>query len=443
MPQNMLLLDFNSQLKLLGNSFSFSFLISLFISILLFTVSFFPDKIISDLSNNRNKYVIASVLIKILSVSSIIQILINYVGSIFEINLKKYYWDFIPITSSVISLVFFFILDKTNYDWIIYYFGFIKILDLIGLFVLIFLSQKIFKIKLADYWLNFRVSKNLIKKGFKLSITSFRMTSCALILYEFDNLFLAQIFDLKTISFFSVAALGPILLKSIFSFLYSPFNPIFNYYKNDATKLKEYLRKIILFFFPLIFLGILIIIIFSKEIIYSYVGSGYFNSIQILNYLCLSLIFTFLIEPTKIYLYTMEFNKRLVLTAILPPLCFWVLNFYNLNITENLDLEVFSKNKMYAILILVPLYLHYLIRDKILDKDLIVNILKSLILGISIIGMLLMPIKYIMIDEKSIGGVIFNVFILLLLILIIKGIDLLINKNQLNLGRFIKKNYQP
>ena len=53
--------------------------------------------------------------------------------------------------------------------------------------------------------------------------------------------------------------------------------------------------------------------------------------------------------------------------------------------------------------------------------------------------MLLMPIKYIMIDEKVLEWVIFNVFILLLLILIIKNIDLLINKNQLNLGDLLKK----
>ena len=63
------------QLKLLGNSFSISFLISLILSVSLFVISFSPEIIISDLKLNNQYTYIASILLITLSLSSLIQIL--------------------------------------------------------------------------------------------------------------------------------------------------------------------------------------------------------------------------------------------------------------------------------------------------------------------------------------------------------------------------------
>ena len=71
------------QLKLLGNSFSISFLISLILSVLIFIISFSPEIIISDLKQNTQYNYIASILLITLSISSLIQIFSNYVSSLF------------------------------------------------------------------------------------------------------------------------------------------------------------------------------------------------------------------------------------------------------------------------------------------------------------------------------------------------------------------------
>ena len=43
-------------------------------------------------------------------------------SSLFEINLKKYYCDIISIVTASVSILIFFIIDKTNTDWILTYY---------------------------------------------------------------------------------------------------------------------------------------------------------------------------------------------------------------------------------------------------------------------------------------------------------------------------------
>ena len=57
---------------------------------------------------------------------------------------------------------------------------------------------------------------------------------------ELDNFILAQSTDLISFSFYSVAALGPFVLKTVFGLLFSPFNSIFNYIRNKKIEYKDF-----------------------------------------------------------------------------------------------------------------------------------------------------------------------------------------------------------
>ena len=180
-------------------------------------ISFKPEIIISDLENNNQYSYIASILLITLSISSLFQIFTNYISSFFDINLKKYFYDVVSICTASVAFIIFFLIDKTNQDWILIYFISLKALDLVSLILLVLLSNKIFKIKLYDLITNFRIKKKLIKKGLKLSFASIIVSISYFIFYELDNLFLAKNSDLISISFYSIAALGPFVLKTTFS----------------------------------------------------------------------------------------------------------------------------------------------------------------------------------------------------------------------------------
>ncbi len=367
------------------------------------------------------------------------QIFSNYVGSLFEINLKKYYCDIVSISTGLVSLFIFFIIDKTNQDWILKYYISIKILDLTYLICIIYLAKKTFKIILKELIVNFRISKELIRKNLKLSLTAIIISISGFIFYELDNLFLAQTTDLISISFYSIAALGPFILKTVFGLLFSPFNSIFNYIKNKKLVYKDYFNKIVIFFFPITFVGILTVTLFSEEIIYSYVGSNYSNSIWPFIYLCLAWSFSFIIHPTGIYLFSMEFNKRLILCGLISPIVFWTLNFYYLQVHGNISIDIFCLNKMYSNIIILPLYIYYLVKDDFINTNVFFKLLKSLFFSSLILLLFYFPLNHILYSEKNILGLIFNITLIGSLILLIKIVDLKVNKNQIDLKNIFYK----
>ena len=424
--------QFNLQLRFLGNGFSLSFLISLILSILLFITSFNPEIIISDLEFNPEYSYIASILLKTLSISSLIQVFSNYIISVFSVNLKKYYSDLISIFTGALALLSFLLINKSNDNWILTYFIVTKILDFIGLLMLIILSNKIFKIKIFEFISNFRIHKNQFKSSIKLSVTSLITSFSAFVFYELDNLFLARYLDLTSISIFAIAALGPTILKTIFSLLYSPFTQIFNYLKNDISLYKKYFNKVVVFFFPITFIGLLVIMLFSEQIIYSYVSSDFKESVLPFIYLTLSWCFSFIVHPTGIYLFSKEFNKRIIICALLPMIIFWASNIYIINFNGNITVEQFCLNKLASKLIIIPIYIYYLFKDKFIGFVLIGKLFKSLFFGSLVLGIFYLPFSQILFNEKSKLGLIINVFLIGSLILLIKILDLKVNKNQIN-----------
>ena len=69
----------------------------------------------------------------------------------------------------------------------------------------------------------------------------------------------------------------------------------------------------------------------------------YNESIWPFVYLSLAWCFSFIIYPTGIYLFSMEFNKRIILCSIAPPF-FWTLNFYSSVLWKH-SIEKFCFNK--------------------------------------------------------------------------------------------------
>ena len=204
-----------------------------------------PEILISSLKTEKQFSNVASDLIRILSIVCLLQVIINFVLCLFEINLKKYYCNSVSSVLALVSIGIFFIVDKDKIDWIVIYFLSIKLLDLVYLFVLIFLTKKVFGLSSIELFRNFKPSKDLLKKTYKLSLTTL-ITSFLAMIYEMDSIFLVKQ-QPKKISFYSIA-LGPFFIKSIFSVLFSPFNSIFNYFRNNENKYRSYFEKVVIFF---------------------------------------------------------------------------------------------------------------------------------------------------------------------------------------------------
>ena len=134
-----------------------------------------------------------------------------------------------------------------------------------------------------------------------------------------------------------------------------------------------------------------------------------------------------------IYLYSMEFNKRIILCSLISPVLFWTLNFYNMIYHGDISIETFCFNKMFATLIISPLYIYYLIKDDFINLNLLFKLFKSLFFSSLILSIFYFIYKHILFVEKNIIGLIFNVGLIGGLIILIKIVDFRVNKNQINL----------
>jgi len=87
--------------------------------------------------------------------------------------------------------------------------------------------------------------------------------------------------------------------------------------------------------------------------------------------------------------------------------------------------------------VIIPFYLYYLIRDDFINIDLSYKLFRSLFFSILVISILYAPIKNLLYIEKNILGLIFNILLIGSLILLIKIVDLLVVKNQINVKELL------
>ena len=95
---------------------------------------------------------------------------------------------------------------------------------------------------------------------------------------------------------------------------------------------------------------------------------------------------------------------------------------------------------MYSSLIILPPYIYYLLKDNFIQTNVIFKLFKSLFFGSLIILIFYLPYDYFLNDEKNILGLIINIIMLGALILLIKLIDLKVNKNQIDFKKILSNN---
>jgi O-antigen/teichoic acid export membrane protein len=107
--------------------------------------------------------------------------------------------------------------------------------------------------------------------------------------------------------------------------LFSPFNVRFSHFvgTHDEIKLKSFYFDIVSVLAPFVIFPIVAIVILSRPIILTWVGTDYSNSIQIVRFLVLCNIFAFISYPTNFMLVAKENQKALYIISFIIPFIFW------------------------------------------------------------------------------------------------------------------------
>lgn len=296
--------------------FMFSIFLFIFTLIILILLKN-PNIFIKDLS--PISLIITKKILKITLFSIVISIIPKFINLILEIRLENFiFFKFYSIGNLIKFLSSFYFFRNSTND-IIGYYRFYTFID----FLVYILCLIIIKIRYNYDYLLFLKSFHFSKKWFfrlkSLSFPNFLNLISTLLTFEMIPFFIIKLFGITATSYYNSSI---IIYKLIFQFISMLTAPLFHrmnyfYAKKEFENIKIFSLNAINLFMPIILFPSILIIIFSKNFIYAWIGKTYYLSSINLIFLILSIIFWFIsIISEQILLIFKENNKRIFLQCI-------------------------------------------------------------------------------------------------------------------------------
>ncbi len=338
------------------------FIFNIFLLIFFLIILFFlynPNIFIKNL--NSSSIFITKKILKITLFSIFISIFYKFINLILEIRLENYIFFKFYSIGNLIKLLSSFYFFKNSKNDIIGYYTFYTGID----FLVYIICLIIIKIKYKYDYLLFLKSFHFSKKWFKvlksLSFPGFLNLILNLITFEMSSFFIIKFFGIICASYYNASI---VIYKFIFQLTSMLTLPIFHrmnyfYAKKDFENIKIFLLNTINLFMPIIVFPSISIIIFSKPLIYAWLGKKYFLSSINLIFLILSIIFLFInILSEQILLIFKENEKRLFLQ------CSYLVNYilFFLIFIRPLNFLSFSLAKCFASNIMIFINIFFLLK---------------------------------------------------------------------------------
>lgn len=153
-------------------------------------------------------------------------------------------------------------------------------MNLVSYFVGFFLIKRRYAYNLWLLLKNFYFSKKVFESVKTLAFGSFYLTIIWILFNEIDMFVIAKILGGENAAFYGVALTLSNFFKLIYGTIYGPYVARINHFVGlkDDEGLKKFITKSIFVTLPIIVFPVLSVVIFSKNIIYTWVGDKYFAS---------------------------------------------------------------------------------------------------------------------------------------------------------------------
>lgn len=298
-------------------------------SLLLIVLSIYPDSVINDLSNLKEKE-IASALFLVLAVYSYNSILDRFVNNVFAVRVEGFIYQRILIVSNIIKIVSVFYFFNGKYD-IVGYFMFFQSMNLVSNIIGLIIIKKRYSYDFKLLLRYFKFSKEIYLKVKKLAFSSVIVSLLWMVYYNFDKLAIAKFLGAEEVAIYSVGFTLATFFKTFSGTIFGPFNARFNHYVGlkNFEGLKEFFRHVIIITLPLVVFPLLSALLLIKPLILSWVGSAYLPSVSITSYLLLAGFTAFISYPSSIVLLALEKVKPFIFINLMLVLIFWIGVFFS------------------------------------------------------------------------------------------------------------------
>jgi len=313
------------EIKVIGFT---NFILLLFL--LLFTIAFFmlsqnPSLLVKGLDSLEN-HRIASSLLLILAIFTPTTLLQRLLQMIFGIRMEDFIVQRTNIVGSLIkilSVLWFF--RNGKYD-IVGYFLFTQIINFIAALLTLFIARKRYNYNFKALIGELRFNKAAFDKTKGLAFASLFITVSWILYYELDSVAIGKFLGAGQVAIYAIGLTILSFFRSILGILFSPFNVRFNHFigMGDEDALRSFFLQIVVILAPIVILPIIVIAIFARPIILTWVGNHYTESIVVVQFLVFCNVFAFVTYPTSFMLVAKERQKALYFVNAILPLVFWI-----------------------------------------------------------------------------------------------------------------------
>lgn len=364
------------------------FILFVFISLVALVYLIFslvPSLLISDLYDTKN-IKIASQLLLIQAIFSYNTLLMKIVDGVSGIRIEGYLTQKYIISGHILKIAsIFYFFAGSNYD-IVGFFLFTKIIDFLVAIIGLFIVKNRYNYQFQNLIKNFRFNKVVFSKTKSLAFGSFFVTILWIVYYELDTVVISKNLGPNEVAIFAVGFTFAKVLRSLTSLIFGPFNARYNHFVGlkDEKGLREFIIKVINFTMPLTIFTVISLSLLSKQIVLTWVGPNYSESIPIVILLLLPGVFFFINLPTDSLLVSLVRIKDIYKISITKVFVYWI----GIAATVNFGgIVSFALFRFISEFIISIMYLNILlsileIKFSLFIKNTIVKIIPSIIVQI-------------------------------------------------------------
>lgn len=415
-----------SVVEIIGFSGFILFVLLSVIGLVVLFFAFDPGLLIKGISPSNKS--VASKLLTILALSSIIFCGQRINQMIYSVRLTDYVSYFFAICGNIVKILSVFYFFRNDKYHIVGYYFFFQIVNLFFLILSLTYANYKYKINFIDILKNMKFRRDTYNLLSSLAYAGFFVTICWIFYYELDSIFISKVWGASSAAIYAVAFSILSMFRTLFGSLYSPFNSRFNYFTGLGEKkgLDDFMKYIIEFYIPFTIVPIIAVLIMAKPFIISWVGDSYIDSVRLVQFFMLGILFTFISTPAGQYIVSLQKTKVLYINSIVILMIYWI---GILLFMDTLGLMILSIMKAIALLV-SSVYITIIVFN--LMKESLVNYLLTLLKTYTIPTLLSILLFYnvrsYLLYCHSKQALFFNIVLIILLSIISFSLFLIFSK---------------
>lgn len=303
------------------------FLLTIFflvISSFLLLLAFNPEWLVKK--GGLNELEISRHLLLILAISAPITLLQRFNSIIYSVRLADYIFQIIEIMTNFLKIccIGFFVTSK-NYN-IVGYFLTIQSLSLAAALISMLIAFKKYHFTFRETFSYIRFSDKVYNKTKALAFSTFMLMISWILYFEIDSLLLSRIYGLNVVAIYAISFSVLSFCRNLYNTLYSPFQTRFNHFVGlgDEYRLFKILDLVIKFTFPLCIIPPIVLILYMKMIVVSWVGLNYISSVLPSRMFVITAALLAITTPLSYILIAKARIRILRISALFLPFIFFI-----------------------------------------------------------------------------------------------------------------------